>query len=460
MDEVARTIAALESRQRGRQRMGALANAMAGPRAPATIETAVRQRWEDPNRLAAAQAGTKLIHQGMVNIMDPRPTVPTEQQGALEHAENQQHARAQMGLGPDLGGTVTPQMRLQAESMDPSLMAMKGGKLAAALAGMVSWHGGPNKWAPEPGFPKGRPRLDKIGTGEGAQAYGHGFYSADAKGVGMDYKQRLERTTADIEGVDLGTAMPGAPNETVDAIAEFLHQPMSISNVRARLRPLARDNPDDKALKSAMFYLDRAAAKHGTTAILTPAKQGSLYKLDIPDADVAKFLDWDAPLSEQPGILAKFKLDDQGRVMLPNGERALPEKLRGEQLYRAMGEGSLRGPEGASQALQELGIPGNKYFDQMSRKPNKLFVNGEQVTDKLDKVAADMMRIWKGRKSRISIEMENAKAHGLSAAERADVLRRLDKYEGADIQMKADGTRNYVVWDQDVLDRTKMMGDE
>jgi hypothetical protein len=54
VDEVARTIAALENRQRGRQRMGALANAMAGPRAPTTLETAVRQRWEDPNRRQAA----------------------------------------------------------------------------------------------------------------------------------------------------------------------------------------------------------------------------------------------------------------------------------------------------------------------------------------------------------------------------------------------------------------------
>jgi hypothetical protein len=120
----------------------------------------------------------------------------------------------------------------------------------------------------------------------------------------------------------------------------------------------------------------------------------------------------------------------------------------------------LGSKEAASEALRRAGISGNKYYDQMSRKPNKLFVNGEQVTDKLDKVAADMMRIWKGRKARISIEMENAKAHGLSAAERDDVLRRLDKYEGADIQMKADGTRNYVIWDQDVLDRTKMLEDE
>ena len=31
----------------------------------------------------------------------------------------------------------------------------------------IAWHGTPHVWGPEPGFPHGRPRLDKIGTGEG-----------------------------------------------------------------------------------------------------------------------------------------------------------------------------------------------------------------------------------------------------------------------------------------------------
>jgi hypothetical protein len=74
--------------------------------------------------------------------------------------------------------------------MDPMTGAMLtagaapvGGLLARAPAGALGmnvFHGTPNKFAPEPGFPQGRPRLDKMGTGEGAQKYGKGFYSADA----------------------------------------------------------------------------------------------------------------------------------------------------------------------------------------------------------------------------------------------------------------------------------------
>jgi hypothetical protein len=447
--------------------MGVLANAMAGPRAPATLETAVRQRWEDPNRLAAARAGTQLMHHGMANILAPRPTVPTEQQGALEHAATQQD-RYQMGLPPDLAQTDTPEMRLQAESMDPSLMALKGGKLAAALSGMVSWHGGPTKWAPEPGFPQGRPRLDKIGTGEGAAAYGHGFYSGQAKGTGMDYKQRLERTTADIEGVDLGTAMPGAPNETVDAIAEFLHQPMSISNVRARLRPLARDNPDDKALKSAMFYLDRAAAKHGTTAILTPAKQGSLYKLDIPDADVAKFLDWDAPLSQQSDSVKTAITDladqyggDMDKMFSVAGP--LREGVSGEAFYRTLTK-ATGSKEAASEALRRAGIPGNKYYDQMSRgSSHDVFVSGTRVgKGGSERQAAEYFREADGNlESALKHREMDVKSgqRNLSGDESVAALLR-EWSSNPNVELKDIGTRNYVIWDQDVLDRTKMLGGE
>jgi hypothetical protein len=42
----------------------------------------------------------------------------------------------------------------------------------------IAHHGTPHVFAPEPGFPHGRFRLDKMGTGEGAQAYGWGVYFA------------------------------------------------------------------------------------------------------------------------------------------------------------------------------------------------------------------------------------------------------------------------------------------
>jgi hypothetical protein len=56
-------------------------------------------------------------------------------------------------------------------------------------------HGTPHVLAPEPGFPHGRFRLDKIGTGEGAQAYGWGIYFAEEQRVGEIYQNQLRPDT-------------------------------------------------------------------------------------------------------------------------------------------------------------------------------------------------------------------------------------------------------------------------
>ena len=75
--------------------------------------------------------------------------------------------------------------------MPMSAVASMATKVPAGALGANVFHGGPHRWSPEPDFPHGRPRLDKMGTGEGHQAYGHGFYSADAPGVARQYKQDL-----------------------------------------------------------------------------------------------------------------------------------------------------------------------------------------------------------------------------------------------------------------------------
>ena len=53
-----------------------------------------------------------------------------------------------------------------------------------ANLGMTAWHGSPHKFD--------KFSLDKIGTGEGAQAYGHGLYLSEAPDVAQTYKQSAD----------------------------------------------------------------------------------------------------------------------------------------------------------------------------------------------------------------------------------------------------------------------------
>lgn len=65
----------------------------------------------------------------------------------------------------------------------------------------ILFHGTPWIWEPEPGYPFGRPRLDKLGTGEGALAYGWGFYTTAVETVGQHYRAQeyriVDRVTFD-----------------------------------------------------------------------------------------------------------------------------------------------------------------------------------------------------------------------------------------------------------------------
>ena len=236
-----------------------------------------------------------------------------------------------------------------------------------AVLGANVFHGGPHRFAPEPDFPFGRPRLDKIGTGEGNQAYGYGFYSADAPGVATQYQKGVK---------DMGEVR--RLNDEMSELAKVMDQDSG---------PGYRNFMSDKGRKAAQRYDELMAAREAVVSA-----PGTLYKLDIPDADVAKYLDWDKPLSEQPNIIKKLRAagfqyfeDKKGGAFADFGD---VNTATGKDVFDGLGFDFDE--KGISEVLRKAGIPGLKYFDQGSR------AGGE-------------------------------------------------------------GTRNYVTWDQDVLNRSKML---
>ena len=106
---------------------------------------------------------------------------------------------------------------------------------------------------------------------------------------------------------------------------------------------------------------------------------GHLYEIDVPDEDIAKMLDWDKPLSEQPESVRRQLLaleDKMDGTFWDNDLQAL-ESLKGkmsdrtftgEDLLGDLGEvfGHATGRE-TSEYLNSIGIPGIKYYDQGSR---------------------------------------------------------------------------------------------
>ena len=113
--------------------------------------------------------------------------------------------------------------------------------------------------------------------------------------------------------------------------------------------------------------------------------QGQMYKVDIPDEAVAKFLDWDKPLSQQaPEVQAAMKkvTDSQhGSVTWDNWIQNSPDyrEFRND-LMENLDESSI------SSLLHGQGIPGIRYLDGGSRGAGAGTSNYVLFDDKLPRI--------------------------------------------------------------------------
>ena len=224
------------------------------------------------------------------------------------------------------------------------------------------WHGTPHLWNPEPGFPHGRPRLDKMGTGEGAQAFGWGFYIAEDEDVGAVYRKNLTQGFL----VD-GSEVPSGKFNNIYKAAMDGDLGEHISYLKAVLA--ANDELPPHYLLDAREELSLSESLIGKTV----TKGGSLYQLDIPDATLPFLLDWDKPLLMQSKQIKELlkKSGDWNAFRANKDNFASPQDTRGAMLgrnlyaYMAWKHG---GDKAASEYLASLGIVGNRYLDGQSRK--------------------------------------------------------------------------------------------
>lgn len=271
--------------------------------------------------------------------------------GILNEGETDTGARA--GAGMSLAGAA------MTGAMPGGVFAAPRG--AALGAGPIrAYHGSPHDFD--------RFDLSKIGTGEGAQAYGHGLYFAENEGVARSYRDNLAKSTVDFGGKRM---MPAELSETlwressgnipdpIRASPPFLQGIMDAVHefTATGKRPVA---PDDLSnwlgygpLSQRQGYA--LAAKRLAEAKGTP---GRMYEVAI-HADPERFLDWDKPLKAQPGLLKAVR--DDGFAAADNAKRT------GGDFYRAVMDDYGADPDQISLSLRDIGIPGIRYLDAGSR---------------------------------------------------------------------------------------------
>ena len=226
-------------------------------------------------------------------------------------------------------------------------------------AGAIVWHGSPHKF--------NKFSTDKIGTGEGAQAYGHGLYFAESPEVADIYRKTLTQSDDYVDGQLLDSTIPK------HFLARVLNDESgNVGAAKDSLTAFAMPGGSKSVAESAKQALK--LLESGERPVLQTIKpDGALYKTDIPDEAVARFLDWDKPFAKQSKEVKQI-LKDSGLVKQYKQNRSdfsTPQATRGTeqrgQNYLALLEHQLGGEQAASAKLKELGIPGIRYLDGGSR---------------------------------------------------------------------------------------------
>jgi hypothetical protein len=255
------------------------------------------------------------------------------------------------------------------------------------LGGMAKvYHGSPHKFT----------KFDskRIGTGEGAQAYGHGLYFADNPNVAKSYMGPDEVSYLTKSGA---AYYPKTGHEQV--ALNLSHQFGSAEAALKKLREYQARGEANQFRPEIVAALEDLT-KRGVAVKTIP---NQLYKVDLPDDQIAKMLDWDAPLSKQPkalqDLVAKVKAEREA-LDSAKGYRSLKiEDIKWDQQGQpiaSMTGGAIHeflsspryggSPEKTAAMLKELGIPGLKYFDQGSRAAGKGTSNYVVFDDQIPKI--------------------------------------------------------------------------
>ena len=252
-------------------------------------------------------------------------------------------------------------------------------------AAPIAYHGSPHEFT--------QFDASKIGTGQGAQSYGHGLYFAENPEVAKSYAH------------DMKNAMVSYNNPAYGG-------------------------------KHVIFQGDTAVSTHtsadAANKALAKINANNLYQVNIPDEHVAKMLDWDKPLGEQAPEVRKALEPVLNEIMVgpilkkvdPNASAMstqFVQNMTGAQIHKVLGDKYGYG-EKLSEILNATGIPGIKYLDQGSRTA---WV--EAVGDGTYKV------------------------HGVDTAGIGTTVHKFANSEAAHKFVDAHTTRNFVVFDPAIL---------
>ena len=303
----------------------------------------------------------------------------------------------------------------------------------AAEKFITAYHGSPHSFD--------KFSLDKIGTGEGAQVYGHGLYFADNEGVAKAYRDGLAPGVVPAANGKRLSDMPDHERSVMnfmmrtgkspaDAADHFTQQALKDDEMLSALGMEVTAAGKDPRVEFAKSLIDKPTFGN--------VPEGHMYQVRI-NADPEHFLDWDKLASEQPEAVreAFLKMDKTVDV---HGTQHTPHEP-----YETVGDWFKHHSSRVSQneitdRMKAAGIPGIKYFDAGSR------ISGSPNT-------YTVQAMYKGKPYADAVKFEDkASADGYIARLKED------GFDHSFSEKKNEKTSNYVVFDDNLIDILKKYG--
>tara|TARA_B100000768_G_scaffold15633_1_gene14472 strand:- start:12 stop:2405 length:2394 start_codon:yes stop_codon:yes gene_type:complete len=224
--------------------------------------------------------------------------------------------------------------------------------------GIIAFHGSA---ADFDGF-----KLEKIGTGEGAQAYGYGLYFADQEDIAKYYRDFLSKSI-DVDGKpfirgnkhfddalggdqDLADNLGATQGDLEQAIKEA-------KETRQEMLDFGNEEAAD-IYADEVYKLEQLRGR-----VTDNSSKGRVYKVGLrPKPE--DLLDYDKPLSEQP---EKYKsaLNEIAEIQGISVVDQFGQSASFASFQDALSQ--KIGPKNAMREFFEAGIPGLKFFDNTSR---------------------------------------------------------------------------------------------
>lgn len=191
---------------------------------------------------------------------------------------------------------------------------------------------------------------DKIGSGEGAQAFGWGLYFSSLKSIAQWYRKKLSRNSFEIDGQEVEADRdPILPVFEDFAKWDNIYTPMDLANLLQQygrkgaisyLETLKKQNPHEI---DTINNIDRGIKLIKEATIYE--NTGQLYEVEIPESK--DFLQWDKPFSEQASLIQANlihignALGQEIKEDLKEAEKSDFLKGKGQDIYFRIGKLSI-----------------------------------------------------------------------------------------------------------------------